>query len=84
MTVRLTDTAMSKNAREMTATEKRRDVADAAMPSLRIRLTPNGGKSWVAGVPDNLGRMRRFPLGAYPTLTPLQAVAWIVSRDIRA
>lgn len=69
MTVRLTDTAINKNAREVAETEKRRDVADAAMPGLRLRLTPAGSKSWVLACRDSLGRMRRFPLGEYPNLS---------------
>jgi hypothetical protein len=44
-------------------------VADAAPPGLRLFVTPAGGKSWVLACCDGLGRMRRFPLGEYPTLS---------------
>lgn len=69
MTVRLTDTAIARNAREVAETKVRRDVSDAALPGLRLRLTPSGKKSWVLACRDGLGRMRRFPLGRYPALT---------------
>ena len=69
MPVRLTDTAIAKATREVAEAEQRRDLADAACPGLRLRLTPAGGKSWVLACRDRLGRMRRFPLGDYPTVS---------------
>ena len=66
MSVRLTDPAIAKAAREVAASGQRRDLADAGCPGLRLRLTPAGSKAWVLACRDRLGRMRRFPLGAYP------------------
>jgi integrase len=69
MPVTLTETAISKAAREAEKSGKRRDLADAKNPGLRLRLTPNGAKSWVLACRDRDGRMRRFPLGAFPTVS---------------
>lgn len=66
MSIRLTDSAIGRAAREAAETGKRRDLADAGQSGLRLRLTPAGGKSWVLACRDRSGRMRRFPLGAYP------------------
>jgi hypothetical protein len=68
MPLRLTETAIAKAAREATDRRVRRDLADAVCVGLRLRLTPVGGKSWVLACRDRHGRMRRFPLGAYPAM----------------
>src|SRR5689334_10417107 len=68
MPIRLTDTAIAKAAREASGTGERRDLADQGCPGLRLRLTPNGAKSWVLACRDRHGRMRRFPLGSYPAM----------------
>lgn len=68
MAVRLTEAAISKAARDVAAAGARRDLSDAGCPGLRLRLTPAGGKAWVLACRDQLGRMRRFPIGEYPTL----------------
>jgi len=68
MTVRLTDTAISKATREVAAAGKRRDLSDAGCPGLRLRLTPAGAAAWVLACRDRQGAMRRFPLGSYPAL----------------
>ncbi len=65
MPVRLTETAISK-AIKMTAEGTRRDLADAACPGLRLRLTRAGAATWVLACRDRHGRMRRFPFGTYP------------------
>ncbi len=44
------------------------DLADSTLPGLRLRLTARGGRTWVLACRDTLGRMRRFPLGEYPTM----------------
>ena len=44
------------------------DLADSTLPGLRLRLTAKGGRTWVLACRDTLGRMRRFPLGEYPTM----------------
>jgi integrase len=36
---------------------------------LQLRLTPTGAKAWVLLCRDPLGRLRRFPLGDYPTIS---------------
>jgi Arm DNA-binding domain len=68
MPVRLTETAISKAARDVAESGVRRDLADAGCPGLRLRLTPAGAKSWVLACRDRLGRMRRFPLGNLPDM----------------
>ena len=68
MTVRLTETAINSAARRANEFAKRRDMADAGCPGLRLRLTPAGGKSWVLACRDRHGRMRRFPLGSFPEM----------------
>src|SRR4029453_16060856 len=70
---RLNETAIAKAIREVAHSGIRRDLADAACPGLRLRLTPSGQKSWVLACRDRLGRMRRFPLGSYPTMGVAQA-----------
>ena len=67
MPVRLTETAINRAIREV-AKGTRRDLNDAACPGLRLRLTPAGAASWVLACRDRLGRMRRFPLGAFPDM----------------
>jgi len=67
MPVRLTETAINRAIREV-AKGTRRDLTDAACPGLRLRLTPAGVASWVLACRDRLGRMRRFPLGAFPDM----------------
>jgi integrase len=66
MPVRLTETAINKAIREVSL-GTRRDLADAGCPGLRLRLTPAGAASWVLACRDRQGRMRRFPLGSYPS-----------------
>ncbi len=68
MSVRLTETAITKAIKELAAAGKRTDLADAALPGLRLRLTPSGSRSWVLACRDGLGAMRRFPLGKYPMM----------------
>lgn len=65
MLARLTETAIQKAIRD-TPTAGRRDLSDAALPGLRLRLTASGAASWVLACRDPLGRMRRFPLGLWP------------------
>jgi Arm DNA-binding domain len=67
MPVRLTETAIKKSIRDA-ADGTRRDLADVSCPGLRLRLTPSGAATWVLACRDRLGRMRRFPLGAYPSM----------------
>lgn len=66
--VKLTDSAIAKASREAAERKTRIELADAKLPGLRLRLTASGGRSWVLGCRDPLGRARRFPLGEYPAL----------------
>jgi integrase len=68
MPLRLTETAIAKAVRKTANRHERRDLADAACPGLRLRLTPTGGKTWVLACRDRHGRMRRFQLGAFPDM----------------
>jgi integrase len=68
MTQNLTEGSIERAAREAAIAGKRRDLSDASMPGLRVRLTPKGMKgamTWVLAMRDREGRMRRFVLGAY-------------------
>lgn len=73
MPIRLTETAINAAIRRA-ATEGREDLSDAALPGLRLRITPatsrraDGGASWVLAVRDKEGQMRRFPLGTWPAM----------------
>src|SRR5947209_18557829 len=77
MPVRLTETAIQSAARKVAEAGERRDLADAACPGLRLRLTPAGAKSWVLACRDRLGRMRRFPLGSYRSEERRVGKEWI-------
>jgi integrase len=68
MTVRLTDTAITAAVKRAAESGAREELADAALPGLRLRVTPSGRRSWVLGMRDPLGRMRRFPLGHHPDI----------------
>jgi integrase len=68
MPVRLNEPAIAAAAREVTENKVRKELVDAGCPGLRLRLTPAGGKSWVLACRDRSGRMRRFPLGAFPAM----------------
>jgi hypothetical protein len=65
--LKLTETAINKAIREATQTG-RRDLADAGCPGLLLRVTPSGAASWVLACRDRQGRMRRFPLGRFPSI----------------
>lgn len=74
MPARLTETAIAKAMRDVAALGERRDLSDAGCPGLRLRLTPAGAErekkqgGWVLACRDREGRMRRFPVGTYPTM----------------
>jgi hypothetical protein len=65
MPVRLTEMAI-RAAIAKAGQSGRRDLADAALPGLRLRLTPAGAATWALACRDTHGRMRRFPLGLFP------------------
>jgi integrase len=66
--VRMTETAIQKAMKQAAGSAKRIDLSDTALPGLRLRLTPSGGRTWVLACRDTLGGMRRFPLGHYPMM----------------
>lgn len=72
MPVRLTETAITKALKDVAVFDIRRDLADMGCPGLRLRMTPAGARtepavaSWVLACRDREGRMRRFPIGAWP------------------
>jgi integrase len=73
MAVRLTETAIRAAMREAEATG-RRDLVDAGMAGLRLRVSPPSSRAplpaarWALTIRDRDGRMRRFPIGDYPAL----------------
>jgi integrase len=67
MPVRMTETAI-RAAIAKAAQTGRRDLADATLPGLRLRLTPAGSASWALACRDLHGRMRRFPIGQFPAM----------------
>ena len=81
MTVRLTETAISRALKEAADTATRIELSDAALPGLRLRVTPSGGRTWVLACRDPLSRMRRFQLGEHPTMGIAEARD--AARDMR-
>src|SRR5918998_6132476 len=67
MPLRLTEAAI-RSAISKAAETGRRDLADASLPGLRLRLTPAGSATWALACRDPHGRMRRFPLGHFPAV----------------
>ncbi len=69
--VKLTETAINRAIREAVMAG-RTDLSDVGLPGLRLRIvppsrkTPTGAAGWVLACRDQHGRMRRFPLGAWP------------------
>lgn len=73
MAVRLTETAIRAALASAAKTGRRFDLADALLPGLRLRLTPAGSATWALACRDPHGRMRRFPLGAFPAMGVAEA-----------
>lgn len=80
--VRLTETAIRKVMKDSAADTKRRELADAGCPGLRLRVTPAGAASWILGCRDRQGRARRFPVGSFPAVGI--AAARDAARELRA
>jgi integrase len=72
MPVRLTEAAI-RSALTKARETGRRDLADAALPGLRLRLTPAGSATWALACRDPQGRMRRFALGSFPAMGMAEA-----------
>jgi integrase len=68
MRIRLTDPAINRASREAAADGKRRELADQDCRGLRLRISPGGARTWIAGMRDREGAARRFTLGAYPVV----------------
>ena len=64
--IKLTDTAIASATKRAADGGKRAEIADAIERGLRLRITPRGVRTWVLGARDREGRLRRWPLGAYP------------------
>lgn len=70
--VALTEPAIARARREAEQRGKRIELADKALPGLRLRISPpsrkapSGRATWVLGCRDKEGRARRFALGDFP------------------
>ncbi|MDE1882913.1 MAG: tyrosine-type recombinase/integrase [Rhodospirillales bacterium] len=64
----ITETAISAAMKQASSTGKRVELIDATQRGLRLRVTSVGAKAWTLTARDPHGRMRRFPLGAHPTM----------------
>ncbi len=64
----ITETAISAAVKLAASADKRVELIDATQPGLRLRVTSAGAKAWTLTARDPHGRMRRFPLGAHPTM----------------
>lgn len=65
MPVRLTDRIVATIA----PGAKRRAIADAVVPGLRLRLTPGGVKTWGLWYRTRTGEPRNHTIGSYPALS---------------
>ncbi len=68
MPAKLTDTAIGAVTKQAAEEGVRKEIADPALPGLRLRITPTGTRTWVLGGRDADGRARRFQLGSYPAM----------------
>ena len=68
MRVQLTDTAIRAAVKRAAETGARQELADTFTIGLRLRVTPNGVKTWVLGCRDKDGRARRFTLGKHDAM----------------
>src|SRR5215218_10067423 len=68
MPERLTETAIRSEIAKAAEAGQRRDLSDAALPGLRLRLTAGGAATWALACRDPHGPMRRFPLGRFPAM----------------
>jgi integrase len=66
MPKRLTEPTIQSEIAKAKSGGVRREVADAALEGLRLRISSNGRATWALACRDQQGRMRRFGLGHYP------------------
>ena len=62
---KITETAISSAGKRAATSGQRVELTDAACPGLRLRITPKGARTWVLGMRDSTGALRRFALGSY-------------------
>jgi integrase len=68
MSVNITESAISAALKKAKETGTRQELIDSIQSSLRIRISPTGGKSWSLSCRDQKGVMRRYPVGPHPQL----------------
>lgn len=68
MPIALTPTSIRSAIRNAADRGKRADLTDAGQPGLRLRVMPSGAATWCLVCRDTTGALRRFTLGAFPTL----------------
>lgn len=68
MAVHLTESAVSKAAREAKAAGKRIDLHDGFCPGLILRVTAGGGKTWFAAARNAAGERRKVKIGDHPEM----------------
>ncbi len=59
--------------RNLTTKPERYEVSDVDMPALRLRITPNGIKTFILRYRNAAGAMKVFTIGRFGELTPEQA-----------
>jgi hypothetical protein len=64
----ITDSGIAKAAREVKASGKRLELADATTPGLKLRVYPSGRRHWLWAGRDRSGAVRRHGIGEYPTI----------------
>ena len=64
-------------------TNKPIEVVDGYVPGLRIRVLPNGHRTWSLNIRDSFGRRRRFEVGKDLGLSEARKKADKLRRDIR-
>jgi integrase len=55
------------------STGERQEYIDPHHEGVRLRVSPKGKVSWSLACRDQYGKMRRYPLGTYPTITIAKA-----------
>ncbi|MCG7932749.1 MAG: site-specific integrase [Candidatus Thiodiazotropha lotti] len=61
------------NIRKLEAKSTRYEVSDSEIPSMRLRITPNGVKTFILLYRNAEGRQRRYTIGRLGDLTPEKA-----------
>jgi integrase len=61
------------NIKELVPRAERYEVTDEDNPKLRLRITPDGTKTFALVYRDSANKKKRYTIGRYPDLTPEQA-----------